>query len=120
MQLDQVDKNVIDVPGLMAHIDSDLAVLKELVEIFDSYYPDQIGQLEQAIQSGDHSEVREIAHQFKGAISNFYGSYAVTIAKEIESAGREARIDDAKEHFPKLESEVNRLVDNLKKLAEQA
>ena len=45
MQLDHVDKNVIDVPGLMAHIDSDLAVLKELVEIFDSYYPDQIGHL---------------------------------------------------------------------------
>lgn len=116
MKLDEVDSDVIDVQALMAHIDSDLDILKELVEIFEGYYPEQLKLLGQAVEDGDCREIREIAHQFKGAVSNFYGLVAVSVAKKIEFAACERQLTEIRNCFPALEPEVIRLVENLKKL----
>ena len=118
MNGDQFNSSVIDVPGLMDHIDSDVSILIELIDIFNGYYPNQMEALRAALDSGDCSEIREIAHQFKGAISNFFGIKAVDVAKQLELCGRDGQLEDARAKFSQLEVEIDQLVNNLQQLAE--
>ena len=111
--------NVLEVDRLLAHIDSDLCLLDELVALFRDYYPDQLASIRDSLDRNDGSAVRETAHQLTGAISNFHAPAAVEAALSIEFAGRDGRLDEARESIDRLEQEIARMCDALAKFCDQ-
>ena len=99
----------IDQQSLFDHVDGDQELLEELIEIFVDYYPGQLQILKAAIENGDCVAIRETAHQFKGALSNFYVKDAARLAKDIEEAGKNQQVAEAKSAFEQLHSEVEKL-----------
>lgn len=110
---------VLDVDRLMDHVESDLSLLGELVELFQDFSPELLDLIRGALERGDCSSVRESAHMIKGALSNFYATEAVEAARELENAGRDNRLDDAKTLFGRLEENIDQMKVMLEKLCDQ-
>ena len=100
----------------MEHVDSDVDLLSELIEIFRGYYPENMDALRKAVEESDFESLRETAHQFKGAVSNFYATAAVKAAADLENAGRDKCADNLGEMFQRLETEVERMNCELSKI----
>jgi HPt (histidine-containing phosphotransfer) domain-containing protein len=66
------------------------------------------------VEQGSADLVRRAAHAFKGSASNFTDRGAVATAFELESIGREGRLDGAAAVLARLEQEVAALTDRLR------
>lgn len=111
-------KEVIDVDELMSHVGNDKELLAELFEMFREYYPEQLTEIQSGIQKSDSSTIREVAHQLKGAISNFHANEAVEAAKCIEHAGRDEKLEDMPTMYTRLENEISRMCSAIDSICE--
>ncbi len=111
-------QKIVEFDALMVHIDSDLDLLRELRELFQDYYPDQVKDIYQAIHSQDCSSIRETAHQLKGALSNFHAVDALETARQLEFAGRDQNLESAMELVSTLETQIQVVDDYLEDLCE--
>jgi len=74
----------INITDLLKRLDGDRDLLEEMVESFLDEYPRQVTELEKLIQAGEVEKLKERAHSFKGAISNFGVQKAYDLAFELE------------------------------------
>jgi HPt (histidine-containing phosphotransfer) domain-containing protein len=109
---------VLNLDSLMEHVNSDVELLSELVEIFGDYYPDHLTSIRSAIATGDCSDIRETAHQLKGAVSNFHAPCAVAIARQMEDAGRDGQLELARACCDQLCDEIERMYLALQELCQ--
>ena len=90
---------------------------KELVSIFLTDTPKQVGQLEEALARQDAAIVTRAAHTIKGSSGNFGAEEVARLARDIESAGKNGNFPAAAALVPELKRQFERVAVALKQLA---
>ncbi len=99
--------------AFLAGLGDDVDLARKLVEIFIGQSPRLLAEIHAAIEAGDGEALRRSAHALKGTISNFPSGPARGVAARMEMIGFDGDIAAAREVYPMLEREVNRLKDLL-------
>lgn len=108
---------LIDQEALLAGVDHDPRLLRELIRLFLSDYPSSLAQLKDALRLEDAEALVRGAHKLKGAVGNFAAKKAAAAAELMESLGKEGNFSAASDAFAALESELALLRKELKRLA---
>jgi len=95
--------------AFLAGLGDDLALARKLVDIFVEQSPRLVEQIHSAIVAADSDALRRAAHALKGTIGNFPAGPAREIAARMEMVGFDGDITAARELYPLLEQEVDRL-----------
>ena len=108
---------LIDQQALLAGVDGDARLLRELARLFLADYPRNLAQIKDALRLGDVEALAKGAHKLKGAVGNFAAKKAAATAEYLESLGKEGDLRAASDAFVTLESELALLGEELKRLA---
>jgi HPt (histidine-containing phosphotransfer) domain-containing protein len=103
--------------GLLAHVDGDRDLLKEVIVIFLDTCPSLMETLRQALQNREFGAVVRAAHSLRGSASNFDATQVTTLAQQIESHASRNNLPELHDLFAKLESEVAALTTALATMA---
>jgi two-component system, sensor histidine kinase and response regulator len=104
------DTPVFDREAALAHVDGDMALLRELVTIFRDDWPQSLAALHAAIRSENHPALVRNAHALKGALSCLGAIAATTLAQRLESFGHTGALAQAHPTLSALEDEAARLM----------
>ena len=96
----------IDVAALLASAGGDHGLLDELTATFEAERPGWITSLRAALAAGDAAEVRRAAHSIAGAVGYLRAAGVRQRAIEIETMGREGRLDGAGAAIDGLEADL--------------
>jgi len=114
-EAEQAD-GVIDHAALLAGVDGDRRLLRELIHLFLADCPQGLAKIKDAIRCGDAGALGRAAHTLKGSVGNFARKSAFAAAQRLEIMGRDGNLDKAGGVFRTLESELARLTEELRKL----
>ncbi len=103
------EENLIDRENLMARIDSDMELLKELSELFNEDSERLLEKIHQSILENDLILLERNAHTIKSSVSNFSKGAAFEEAKKLEFMARDGKLIDVIEVFNKLKDEIHRV-----------
>ena len=113
---DQAD-SVIDPAALLAGVDGNRRLLRDLIRLFLADYPKRLAGIKEAIRRGDAEGLRRAAHALKGSVGNFRAKKALAAAHRLEILGAEGDLATASRTGATLESELTLLRKELKKVA---
>jgi PAS domain S-box-containing protein len=99
--------------AFLAGLGDDIELARKLVEIFIGQSPKLLEGIRAAIDAGDAEALRRAAHALKGTVSNFPSGPARGVAARMEMIGFDGDIASAREVYPLLEQEINRLTELL-------
>jgi PAS domain S-box-containing protein len=114
------EADVIDEATLLAGIDGNRQILREIVRLFLVDYPQRLAEIKQAINRGDREAVARAAHTLKGAAGNFAAQKVSAAAQNMEAVGKSGDLSVAKQSFLTLESELALLGARLRKLTKRS
>jgi PAS domain S-box-containing protein len=97
-QLHQLDESLA-----LSRVGGDFDLLREVVELFLSDYPQSLEKIRAAVEARDPSELEHHAHSLKGSVSTFGAKEAFEAALELEKKGRSGDLSDAEDGLYKLE-----------------
>ena len=109
IKVDASSDEAINVKLVMAQLDGDLSLLKEIVGLFLDDCPKQLSSIRDAIERGSAQDLERAAHAFKGSVGNFGASAAFEVALNLERIGCDGDLGRADEAMRALEIEVDRL-----------
>ena len=101
---------------ILANVDGDMELLKEVVGLFLGEYPKSMEEIRDAIDGGDPHRLNRAAHALKGSVGNFGGRNAFETALRLEIMGKNRELGGAKAVYSSLAEEVERLRKALEKL----
>jgi len=104
--MEEKNKPSFDLDKALDIVDQDQEFLKELMEIFNSDYPQKLAAIYQAIKEKDFKTLNEIAHGLKGAAGNLFLTKIYELTLELEKKGKENKIEGAEEIYKELEEEL--------------
>ncbi len=78
----------IDLVELLARVENDRELMRELLLIFKEEFPRHVHALRLAVDSSDGEKVATEAHTLKGMLSNLAASPAAGAAARLEQLGR--------------------------------
>ena len=107
---------VLDRAALLAGVDGNRRLLRDLVRLFLADYPQRLAEIKEALRRGDAESLRMAAHALKGAVGNFAAKKALAAAQRLEIMGRDGNFDNAREAYKALESELARVTEELGRL----
>ncbi|MEZ5066179.1 MAG: Hpt domain-containing protein [bacterium] len=105
---------------LLENVDGDFELLRELVDLFHESCEEILGNLRQAVESSATDDVSRFAHQLKGALANLGAQAGAEAARQLESIGRTATVQDAPPALAELERQLDLLAPELKQLVDTA
>jgi CheY-like chemotaxis protein/HPt (histidine-containing phosphotransfer) domain-containing protein len=114
------EADVIDEAALLAGIDGNRQILRELVRLFLGDFPQRMAEIKQAINRGDGEAVARAAHTLKGSVGNFAAQTAFAAAQNMEAVGKSGNLDVAKQAFLTLEAELALLAARLRKTTKRS
>ena len=106
----------IDRAALLAGVDGNRRLLRDLVRLFLADYPQGLAEIKEAIRRGDAAALRIAAHTLKGSVGNFAARKAFAAAQLLEIMGRDGDFDKAGEACKALESELAHVTEELRSL----
>ena len=92
----------------------DPQLVAEVVRVFLDDCPRLLRNVQAAIDGSNAEQLRQSAHELKGAAGNFGATAVVDAAQALEILGRHAALDAAPAAWRRLESETNQLQDVLR------
>ena len=104
--MEEKNKLSFDLDKALDIVDQDKEFLKELMEIFNSDYPQKLAAIYHAIKEKDFKTLNEIAHGLKGAAGNLFLTKVYELTLELEKRGKENKIEGAEEICKELEEEL--------------
>lgn len=107
---------VFDGEVALSRLNGNVDLLRDMIRFFAEDSPRLLSEIETAIDEGNSAEVRRAAHSLKGLCANFEAEAARDVALNTENAGRDSKLDLARELFPRLSAEINRLTEALSRL----
>jgi HPt (histidine-containing phosphotransfer) domain-containing protein len=107
---------VIDHAALLAGVDGDRRLLREFVRLFLADCPQRLAEIKEAIRRGDAEALGRAAHTLKGSVGNFAAQKAFAASQRLEKMSRDGDLDHAGEACVTLESELEVLGDELRRL----
>ncbi len=78
----------LDLAELMARVENDQELLRDLLMISKEELPKHLQALREAVQSGDGTRVASAAHMLKGMLANLAANHATESAAGLERLGR--------------------------------
>lgn len=103
------EENLIDKENLMARIDSDMELLRELTELFDEDSDRLLDKILDSIKENDLTLLERNAHTIKSSVSNFSRGAAFEEARKLEFMARDGVMENVMEVFETLKKEVQRV-----------
>jgi HPt (histidine-containing phosphotransfer) domain-containing protein len=100
---------------MIARLAGDEELARQLVDIYIDECPRMLGTLRDAIAQASPDAIRRAAHALKGSTLNFIDGGPAATAFELETMGRESRLDDTVPAFARLEEESEALLDDLRR-----
>jgi PAS domain S-box-containing protein len=88
----------------------DNKMLEELAGLFISQIPEMIGQFHEALENQDAKLLRRVAHTLKSNASLFDAERLRAVAYELETIGKEEKLNQAAARLEVLEQELSRLL----------
>jgi HPt (histidine-containing phosphotransfer) domain-containing protein len=99
---------------MLARLDGDVELAQQLAAIFIEESPRMANRLREAVAEGSADAVQRAAHALKGSLSNFIDGGPMATAFELETMGRNGRLDEASRTLARLDGEIADLVTALK------
>ena len=99
----------IDFGEVLDRIGGDTSFLKELLNIYFQEYEKKKGLLDRAIADQDFTQLSELGHSLKGSSANLSLTRLRKIAHVLETAGKEKKLQSAREAVQALDVEVESL-----------
>jgi len=79
---------IIDLAELLARVENDRGLMRELLLIFKDEFPGHVQALRDAVDSMDGDRVTAEAHTLKGMLSNLAATSAADAAARLEQLGQ--------------------------------
>ena len=116
VQEGQPARGNIDYAELLAGVDGNRRLLREMVRVFLADYPQRLEEIKDAVGRGDAVGLERAAHTLKGSVGNFAAKSVFAAAQQLESMGRQGDLAGASVACMTLEGELDLLTDELRKL----
>lgn len=102
-------KSSVNMAELLARVDGDMSLLKEIVEIFLCDAPNMMADIQNSIACGDAEALEKSAHALKGSVGNFSAKPAFEAAFTLEKIGRSRDMSRALDAYIDLEKKMEQL-----------
>jgi len=102
---------------LLARVENDRELLREMVELFRVDFPRYVGELRAAVEKGGTAEVARTAHALKGMLGNLAATRAEAAAGKLEQLGRSERKEELPRAMERFEMETAELMPELEMVA---
>jgi len=99
-----------EVDELLARVDNDRELLRELLDIFKDDSPHHLQALREAVGRADTLMVASEAHALKGMLSNLSAKPAAAKAAELELLARKSKTANFAEALTAFEQQMNQLM----------
>jgi two-component system, sensor histidine kinase and response regulator len=103
----------INLTELMARVENDRDLLRELLGLFIEEFPGKLEALAKAVASGDLAQVRVLSHALKGALLNMSITQAAGQAAHLEQIAHNGQKEQLREAFAGFERQVKGLLPEL-------
>jgi two-component system sensor histidine kinase/response regulator len=110
---------ILDEKSLLAGLDGDRNLLREMVGLFRVDAPRLIAEIREAVSAADAERLQSSAHALKGVVGSFASDAAFDAALNLERMGRERALAGATAAADKLAEAVAHLEDSLTALVER-
>lgn len=107
---------VIDPTAILERFDSDIALLREVSQLFLDDCPHRLAEMRHALAGRDCKAVADVTHSLRGSLGNFGARLAIDAAWRLERCARSGDLSEADEACAALEREVLRVELALKAL----
>ena len=104
---------IFDHEELLARVENDRELLRDLLAIFKEDFPRQLLALREAVDAKDGNRLATAAHTLRGMLSNLAASQAAATAARLEQMGRKNETLGFQEAFGVFENDVNKLLPQL-------
>lgn len=104
---------IVNFARFSQRLDGDVALMRELAELYLSESVARIEDLKSAAMSGDAHRVHIVSHSIKGAARNFSAVPAAEAAQALEDLGEAGDVSGCGEAIDRLVFELRRLQDAL-------
>ena len=111
---------MIDQAAMLAAVEGDVALLRELAILFLRDYPHRMAELCQAIAQRNLTAVARAAHALSGAVGTLGAGDAHAAACALEQAGWSGDLAQIPHAYAALEHEMHRLIPVLTSLIQEA
>jgi HPt (histidine-containing phosphotransfer) domain-containing protein len=108
--MDAMALPILNIADLLARVDDDRELLRELFSIFEGLYPTHCDRLKEGVHAQDPRKVEIESHTLKGMLVNLSAERAANVALQIEQLARGKQLDGVPELFTTFESEVKALL----------
>ncbi len=102
--------DVMDLKALYARCMGNLNLMERVLDKFEKRLPEELAELEQALQLHDAATIAQLAHRIKGTCSNVSAGGLRQAAEEIEYMGHAGRVAD-NTHLANLRRQWRRYID---------
>jgi|SRR6266436_988597 HPt (histidine-containing phosphotransfer) domain-containing protein len=104
---------IVNVAELLARVDNDAKLLRELIAIFKIDFPRHLFALREAIGQGNLKNVQKSGHTLRGMLSNLGATRAAAAAARLEQLGDSSDGNVLKSALALFETEVTGLLPEL-------
>ena len=88
----------------------------ELVETFFEEAPELLATMGQALEDDNATAFRRAAHSLKSNGESFGAEMMASLARELETLGRDGRLDEARPKLPQLQAAYEEAAEELRAL----
>ena len=109
---------MFDKSRFLSRLDGDEVLGKEIIAMFLQEYPKLLANVHQAAEQRNPSVLERAAHSLKGSVGDIAAPEATEAARILEATARAGKLDEAETVLKTLDNKVNRLVCELRGVAE--
>ena len=110
----------VNLNELLARVDNDRELLRDLLSIFKHEFPDQLQALRNAVTGNDAAKAASISHALKGMLANLAVTKAADSASRLERLARAGEIASLADALAAFEQEVQGLLPEMESYMAEA
>jgi HPt (histidine-containing phosphotransfer) domain-containing protein len=117
---DSLKSQQFDPLALWQRVGEDMQLLREVVRVFASEYPDTLRTIEEAVQMRDAARLQNAGHVLKGSLLQLSAFTAAGTAAELEERAANGHLESAGSLIGKIRTEIDVLMQLLKTMTASA
>jgi len=110
----------INLGELLARVDNDRELLRELLSIFKREFPEHLRALQNAVAANDAVQAAGVSHTLKGMLANLAVTKAAASASRLERLARAGEISSLGDALAAFEKEVQGLLPEMESYLAEA
>jgi HPt (histidine-containing phosphotransfer) domain-containing protein len=108
---------VFDLDEALARVDHDADIFQTMAELFVEQGPQDLAAAQAALAARDAAAVARSAHRLKGAVLQFCAPSVLELTKRLEELGKAGDLESASDVCDRLETDLVRLCEALRRFA---